>query len=670
LVIKFGGVKTVPADHTAMSYDTIDRVAVLGAGNMGHGIAEVTAMAGYDVALRDVEPEYVENGYESIAWSLEKLEGKDRLEEPADAILERIETTTDLEAAVADADLVIEAAPENLELKHDIFGDLEAYCDEDALLATNTSSLPITDIAEAVDTPERVLGLHFFNPPVKMDLVEVIYGEQTSDAAAEAGHDWVESIDKTPIYVRKDVRGFVVNTIVGPFGGEPAWMVSEGEATVEQADAAMAHQRGYPMGPFELADLTGIDVGYHVRKEGGSEVPPIIEEKVEAEELGRKTGTGYYDYENGEGTTYERGDGEGFDTLQVEARMINRAAFLVGEDVATPEAVDTGVQLGLGFPEGICRRADKIGLDEVLEKLETRYEETGDDRFEPHPYLEELVEAGKTGADAGAGFYEYDDDTADGLGTYHDLNAEIDEEVLYVELDRPSRMNALSSDLLAEIDDLFSSVDVDRVRCAVIEGTGDRAFSAGADITGFGSLEPTDAMNVTPAFETVNDFPRPVIAKVDGYCLGAGLELALACDLRIATERSSFGAPEIGLGLIPGGGGTQRLMRVLGETRAKELVFRGNHIDAERAADWGLANRAVDRDDFDETVEAFVDDLRNGPPLGLEVAKKVMNQGEDASLEAALAMESQGFGLLIGTDDVREGTAAFAEDREPEFEGR
>ncbi|WP_440764081.1 3-hydroxyacyl-CoA dehydrogenase/enoyl-CoA hydratase family protein [Natronorubrum sp. DTA7] len=652
-----------------MSLDSIDRVAVLGAGNMGHGITEVTAMAGYDVTMRDIKDEFVEDGYESIRWSLEKLEEKALIDESADDVLDRIDITTDLEEAVSDADLVIEAAPENLDLKHDIFSDLEEYCDEETLLATNTSSLPITDIAEAVDTPERVLGLHFFNPPVKMDLVEVIYGEDTSDEAAEAGYEWVESIDKTPIYVRKDVRGFVVNTIVGPFGGEPAFMVSNGEATIREADATMVHERGYPMGPFELADLTGIDVGYHVRKEGGSPIPPITEEKVEAEELGQKTGKGFYDYEDGDGADYQPDDAGDFDWLRVEARMINRAAFLVGEDVATPEEVDTGVQLGLGFPEGICRRGDKIGLDKVLEKLETLYEETGSDRFEPHPYLRELVEDGKTGEDAGEGFYEYDGDDG-GLDSYHDLNAELEDGVLRVELDRPSRMNALSGDLLSEIDDLFSSVDTDEVRCATIEGAGDRAFSAGADISGFSGVEPTDLMDVTPAFETVNDFPRPVVANIDGYCLGAGLELALACDLRLATERSEFGAPEINLGLIPGGGGTQRLLRVLGETRAKEMVFRGEHIDADRAEDWGLINRSVDREAFDETVEEFVDDLRNGPPIGLEVAKKVMNEGEDASLEAALTMESQGFGLLTSTDDVLEGTMAFAEDREPEFEGK
>ncbi|QLK27130.1 3-hydroxyacyl-CoA dehydrogenase NAD-binding domain-containing protein [Natrinema zhouii] len=650
-----------------MSLDSIDRVAVLGAGNMGHGITEVTAMAGYDVTMRDIKDEFVEDGYESIEWSLQKLEEKELIDESADDVLSRIETTTDLEEAVSDADLVIEAAPEDLDLKHDIFSDLEEYTSEETLLATNTSSLPISDIAAAVDTPERVLGLHFFNPPVKMDLVEVIYGEDTSDEAAEAGYEWIESIGKTPIYVRKDVRGFVVNTIVGPFGGEPAFMVSNDEATIREADATMVHERGYPMGPFELADLTGIDVGYHVRKEGDSPIPPITEEKVEAEELGQKTGKGFYDYEGGDGADYEPEDAGDFDWLRVEARMINRAAFLVGEDVAKPEEVDTGVQLGLGFPEGICRRADKIGLDTVLEKLETLYAETGEDRFEPHPFLEQLVAEGKTGEEAGAGFYDYSDDE---LGPYHDLNYDLEDGVLAIELDRPSRMNALSNDLLAEIDDLLTAVETDEVRCVTLEGAGDRAFSAGADISGFGDAEPTDLMDVTPAFETVNDFPRPVLAKIDGFCLGGGLELALACDLRIATERSSFGAPEIGLGLIPGGGGTQRLTRILGETRAKELVFRGNHIDADRAEEWGLINRSVEREEFDDTIEEFVDDLRNGPPIGLKVAKKVMNEGQDASLDAALAMESQGFGLLISTDDVLEGTAAFAEDRDPEFEGK
>jgi len=645
----------------------IENVAVLGAGNMGHGITEVVAMAGYEVTMRDIEDEYVENGYENIEWSLNKLDEKDRLNESPDDVLNRIETTTDLAAAVEGVDLVIEAAPEQLSIKCDVFEELAEVAPDDALLATNTSSLSITEIQAAADDPSRVVGMHFFNPPVKMALVEVIYGAETSDEAAETAYEFVETLDKTPIYVRKDVNGFVVNSVLGPFMDEPAWMVSNDEATIREADAAMVHERGYPMGPFELADLTGIDVGYHVRKEAGKDIPPFIQEKVDAEELGRKTGEGYYVYENGPGPDYEPEDADDFDTLRVEARMINEAAKLIGNDVATPDAVDTGMRLGAGFPEGPCARADKLGLDVVLEKLRSLLEETGEERFDPADYLVELVEAGETGTDAGKGFYEY---TTEGLGDYHYLNADLDDRgVLTVELDRPERLNALSRDLMEEIEHVLDHAPVDDVRCVVFEGAGDRAFSAGADVTGFAETKPTEMMEVTPVFVAVDDFPRPTIAKVRGYCLGGGLELALACDLRVATEDAQFGAPEIGLGLIPGGGGTQRLLRILGETRAKELVFRGNRIDADSAENWGLINRAVSEDDFEDTVAEFVDDLAGGPPIALKIAKQVMNDGRDVDLDAGLRLESQGFGLLFSTEDAREGTAAFAEDRDPEFTG-
>jgi enoyl-CoA hydratase/3-hydroxyacyl-CoA dehydrogenase len=389
-------------------HDDIDRVAVLGAGNMGHGITEVAAIAGYDVVMRDVDEDVLADGSERIEWSVRKLAEKGELGSDPDAVLDRIDTTTDLERAVAGADVVIEAVPEKLALKRDVFTDLDEYTDQYALLATNTSSLSITDIAAATGNPGRVVGLHFFNPPVRMELVEVVYGEQTSDDTAARAYEFAESLGKTPIHVREDVNGFVVNSVLGPFVEEPAWMVSADEATIEQADAAMVHERGYPMGPFELADLTGIDVGYHIREEAGKPIPPVMEERVAAGDLGRKTGQGYYDYEGGEGASYEPADAEGFDWLRVEARMVNEAAKLVGDDVATPEAVDTGMRLGTGFPEGPCSRGDELGLDTVLGKLRDCRTATGGDRFEPAAFLVDLVDAGKTGADAGEGFYEYD----------------------------------------------------------------------------------------------------------------------------------------------------------------------------------------------------------------------------------------------------------------------
>ncbi len=243
-----------------MKVDTVQRVAVLGAGSMGHGIAEVAAIGGYDVTMRDIEEEFVQDGYDDIKWSLEKLEEKGRIDESAATVLERIDTTTDLADAVADADLVIEAVPEQLEIKEDTFSTVDEHAPEDAILASNTSSLSISDIAAATDRPKQVVGMHFFNPPVKMDLVEVTYGEATTDETAELAYEWAESVDKRPIYVRKDVHGFVVNTVLVPFMEEAAWMLSNDETTVQEADAAMVYERGYPMGPFELNDFGGIDI--------------------------------------------------------------------------------------------------------------------------------------------------------------------------------------------------------------------------------------------------------------------------------------------------------------------------------------------------------------------------------------------------------------------------
>jgi enoyl-CoA hydratase/3-hydroxyacyl-CoA dehydrogenase len=390
-----------------MGIDSVDRVAVLGAGNMGHGITEVVALAGYDVTMRDIEEELVQDGYDDIEWSLEKLAESGAIDESPATVLDRIETETDLAAAVEDADFVIGAVPEQMEIKQEVFGDVDDAAPDHAVLASNTSSLSITEIGSATDRPEQVVGTHFFNPPVKMELVEVIYGEETSDETAETAYEFMESIGKTPIYVRKDIHRFVVNNVLGPFLDEPNWMVSMDEATIRQADAALTGYRDYPMGPFELSDLTGIEVSYHVREAGGVETPPLMEEKVEAGDHGRKTGTGYYDYEDGDGPDYELEDAAGFDTLRVEACIINEAAKLIADDVATADAIDTGMRLGTGFPIGPCSRADRIGLDVVLEKLRTLHDEYGADRYRPSDHLVDLVEAGKTGTETGEGFHEY-----------------------------------------------------------------------------------------------------------------------------------------------------------------------------------------------------------------------------------------------------------------------
>nr|WP_123534154.1 enoyl-CoA hydratase-related protein [Halosimplex salinum] len=241
---------------------------------------------------------------------------------------------------------------------------------------------------------------------------------------------------------------------------------------------------------------------------------------------------------------------------------------------------------------------------------------------------------------------------------------------LAITIDRPDSLNAIDDAVREGVVDLLERIDDERVRCVTFEGAGDEAFSAGADVESVADRTPAEAIDVTPLYEVVAEYPRPTLAAIRGYCLGGGHELALACDMRVATADAEFGFPEVGLGLLPGGGGTQRLVRLVGEARAKELVFRGHRIDAKRAADWGLINRAVPPAEFDETVDSYVEDLVSGPPLALKVAKNVLNNAEDTSLAAGIAMESQAFGFLTTTEDFEEGRRAFREGRDPEFEGK
>jgi enoyl-CoA hydratase/3-hydroxyacyl-CoA dehydrogenase len=254
--------------------------------------------------------------------------------------------------------------------------------------------------------------------------------------------------------------------------------------------------------------------------------------------------------------------------------------------------------------------------------------------------------------------------------TLDTIRYDLDERgLLRITLDRPERLNALNAAVRADLLECVETVDTDSVRCVALEGAGEQAFSAGADVAELESMEPTSVVDVKPETELFSSYPRPTVALVDGLCLGGGLELALSCDLRLATTESRFGFPEVDLGLYPGGGATVRLPRLVGLGRAKELIFRGQQIDAETAAEWGLVNHATPPEAFDDLVDDVVSDLVGGPPVALKLAKRAIDAGLDSSAEAALELETNGFAVLAGTDDVAEGVAAFDEDREPSFRG-
>jgi enoyl-CoA hydratase/3-hydroxyacyl-CoA dehydrogenase len=655
-----------------MGIEDIKTIAVIGAGTMGHGIAELAALAGYDVNLRDISEELVQKGYKQIEWSLSKFVEKGTLtQEKAQEALQRIKPLVDLKETVQNADFVIEAAPEIMKLKKELFAEMDGYAPPHAILATNTSSLSITEISEATKRPDKVVGMHFFNPPVKMALVEVIKGQHTSEETMQTTVELAKKMGKTPIRVEKDVFGFIVNRVlVGPFMFESAWMVSRGEATIEQIDSRMKYYEGFPMGPFELQDLTGIDIGYHLMKEAGMPIPPIIEEKVKAGELGRKTGKGFYNYQDG-GAQYPREAGEAFDPTPIYALMVNEACHLLEQKVTKPEDIDLAVQLGAGFPEGLLRRADRIGLDKLLAKLEELYEKYGDERYKPAELLVQMVKEGRTGEAAGRGFYSYE--KSKGEREYKTLLVEVEKEahIGWITLNRPHRLNAINSEMREELPAALQELaENDDVRVIVIKGAGDKAFSAGADVTEFSAGKPYQFVELGEFFNAPAQCPKPVIAAIDGYALGGGLELALACDFRIASKRSEVGQPEIHLGLIPGGGGTQRLARLIGPARAKELVMLGERIPAERAYEWGLINKVVDDEKFEEEVRAFAEKLAAGPPVALRLVKRVIDWGSEAPMEAALFLEREAFGLLFTPEDMAEGITAFLTKRKPEFKGK
>lgn len=283
----------------------IKRIAVIGAGQMGSGIAQVAAQSGFSVSLHDVAEEQVKKGLARIEGLLEKGVAKGKWTgEEKEAVLSRIQTTADLQEAVKDADLVIEAVVENMEVKTDLFRQLDQYSPKHAILASNTSSLPITEIAAATSRPESVIGMHFMNPVPVMKLVEVIRGLATSDEVNETVRNLAEKMGKVPVEVN-DFPGFVSNRILMPMINEAIYAVHEGVASPEDVDTVMKLGMNHPMGPLTLADFIGLDTCLYIMEtlyEGFGDSKyrpcPLLRKYVKAGWLGKKSGRGFYQYDN------------------------------------------------------------------------------------------------------------------------------------------------------------------------------------------------------------------------------------------------------------------------------------------------------------------------------------------------------------------------------------
>jgi len=373
----------------------IKNITVLGSGIMGHGIAQVSAMAGYNVVLRDIEQKFLDKAIEKIKWSLDKLVSKEKISEnERDDIFSRIKPIVDLKDAVHDCDLVIEAVPEIMDLKKKVYAELDKAAGEQVIFASNTSTLPITEIANTISRPKKFIGIHFFNPPQLMKLVEVIPGQKTSDEITNLTINFVKSVNKVPVTCRKDVPGFIVNRLFIPLVHEACYVMERQKIQKTEIDSAVKFNLGFPMGIFELADFTGLDVIHkatlemHVRDKKVILPHPTIEQLFNEKKIGQKSGEGFYKYSDDK---YERIQlseelAEKCDPVQIIANILNNAAWLVTNNASDIDEIEKAANLGLGLKKPLFETANEIGMKKIVEELKKLSDKHGA-FYEPDPLL-------------------------------------------------------------------------------------------------------------------------------------------------------------------------------------------------------------------------------------------------------------------------------------------
>jgi enoyl-CoA hydratase/3-hydroxyacyl-CoA dehydrogenase len=668
-------------------------IGVVGAGNMGSGIAQKFATEGFPVVLVDLDEAAARRGHERIRTLLaEGVERKIFRPEQAEAIAARVRPSGDL-AALKDAALVVEAVFENLDVKRDLFRRLDEVCGPDTILATNTSSFTVADVAAATKRPDRVVGMHFFYHPAKNRLVEVIPGPGTSEETRRAAWTDCEASGKTPIH-SADAPGFVVNRYFVPWINEAVRLLEEGLADIPTIEAAAKKAFRIGMGPFELMNVTGIPIGLHAATTLGERLGPFyapsprLAEQVETGELWPLGGTP---------------DESRFEAVR---RRLLGVAFLVAaelveEGVSSIEDTDIGARVGLRWSLGPFELANRVGTAEA-----TAMAGELADRWDG-------VKVPALLADRAGRPFEF-----------QLVSLTLQDGIAEILLNRPDALNALNEEVVRQLGARFDEANGrSDVKTIVLRGAG-KAFVAGADIKYFvknieaNRVDDIEAFTkgAQDIFRRIDESDKLVICRLDGLSLGGGSELALCADVLLATDRGSLGFPETGIGIYPGLGGTQRTTRRIGVPLTRWLVLTGTPVDARTALSIGLIDEIVpvaamgDRirqlhesgapsapplpspdGDLAALAEFFaevtVEDLLTGKakagnervakeagrvrhkaPVATRVADRLVRDGAGVELAEGLAMELSHLREIFATKDAYEGLSSLGRKR-PEFVG-
>jgi len=687
----------------------IETVAIVGAGNMGSGIAQKTAQEQFPVQMVDREQQWVDRGQATIAKLLgEAVERRIFSDAQVESIRALVTGVVGVENVAPDTDLVIEAVFEDFDVKTAVFETLDAACGEKTILASNTSSLSVNDLARATARPDRFVGLHFFFHPAKNRLVEVIPSDLSSPETVDRVEQFCKMLGKVVI-VCKDRPGFVVNRFFVPWLNEACHLLAEGIATTAQIDAAACKAFDIGMGPFALMNLTG---------------PPIALHATDylAEQLGTPRYTGVQNLrdlvEAGDMWTID-GETDCPDDVAkvISERLLGQvfavATQIVAEEICSMEDVDRGAKVGLRWQNGPFEIMNALGID-AAHSMAAAYAELA--AFDLPEFF-----AIKAGTGHGWDFNFIDVTQTGNIAT--------------VQLNRPEAMNALNETVVAQLGAVLDDLNADSsVETIVLEGAG-KAFVAGADVKFFVDQIRADS------FQSIYDFtafghvvldklensPKTTIALTTGLALGGGLELALACDHRVGTRRSQFRFPETSIGIYPGLGGTQRTVRICGIEAARWAVLAGNFVDSKTAHALGILTHLVEPAEVTSTVEsiaaagknenkysgdvqddshpvssfakAFYADanmeallsgscppgfdaedrnvtrqlksLSRTAPVALAMANDLLDGAvaTGTDLAAGLALELASLETIFGTADALEGLSALIEGRRPAYRG-